>query len=39
MLGYDKPLEWKRDETGLRVKLPKQKPSPHAVALKIVPKE
>ncbi len=39
LLGHDQPLEWKRDESGLRVKLPEKKPAPYAIAIKIVPKE
>jgi len=34
LLGSE-PVEWSRDETGLRVKMPTQKPCDHAFALKI----
>jgi len=35
MLGVDRPLEWSRDENGLRVQMPAQKPCEHAFVLKI----
>jgi len=35
LLGSEEPVEWSRDETGLRVKMPTQKPCDHAFALKI----
>jgi len=35
LLGYRGKLEWSQDGQGLRVKLPSQQPSEHAVALKI----
>jgi alpha-L-fucosidase len=35
MLGIDEPLEWSRDASGLRVKMPGRKPCDHAFALKI----
>jgi len=37
LLGSDEPLEWIRNETGLRVKMPKSKPCDHAFTLKIRP--
>jgi len=35
LLGADGALEWTRDETGLRVKLPGDLPCEHAIVLKI----
>jgi len=35
LLGLDEPIEWSRDETGLRVKMPAKKPCSHAFTLKI----
>jgi len=35
LLGYPGKLKWKQDETGLKVQLPAEKPSDHAVAFKI----
>ncbi|MCS7120173.1 MAG: alpha-L-fucosidase [Nitrososphaerota archaeon] len=39
LLGSDKPVEWTRDSSGLRVKLPKNKPCEYAVTVKIILKE
>jgi hypothetical protein len=38
MLGVKKPLSFSRDEKGLTVQLPEQKPCDLAVVLKIVGK-
>jgi alpha-L-fucosidase len=35
MLGADEPLQWTRNEDGLKVKMPKQKPCEYAYILKI----
>ena len=35
LLGFPGKLKWTRDESGLRVQMPEQKPSEYAVALKI----
>jgi alpha-L-fucosidase len=35
LLGFPGKLKWTRDESGLRVQMPEQKPSEHAVALRI----
>jgi len=35
LLGYSGKLRWTRDQSGLRIQLPEQKPSEHAVAFKI----
>jgi len=35
LLGSEEPVEWTRDETGLRVKMPKQKPCNYAYTLKV----
>jgi alpha-L-fucosidase len=35
LLGSEKPIEWSRDETGLRVKMPAQKSCDYAFVLKI----
>jgi alpha-L-fucosidase len=35
MLGVEGPLQWSRDEAGLRVAAPRELPCGHAVALKI----
>jgi alpha-L-fucosidase len=35
MLGADEPLQWTRNEDGLKVKMPKQKPCEYAYTLKI----
>ncbi len=35
MLGHDGRLEWKQDGGALRVRMPSQKPSEHAVTLKV----
>jgi len=39
MLGHKGPLTWSRGARGLRVKLPAERPSEHAFALKITPKK
>jgi alpha-L-fucosidase len=36
MLGSDQPLSWTRDEEGLKVKLPAEKPCEHAYTLKLI---
>ncbi len=38
LLGSEKPIEWTRDKTGLKVKMPKQKPCNYAFTLKITKK-
>jgi len=38
LLGSTGPLNWKREEAGLRVTLPAQKPCDHAYVLKITPR-
>lgn len=38
MLGSAAPLQWQRDEGGLRVKMPAEKPCDHAYVLKIMKK-
>jgi alpha-L-fucosidase len=35
LLGHSGKLKWTQDETGLRVQLPEQKPSDHAVTFRI----
>ena len=35
LLGYDEKLEWTQGPLGLRVRMPAQKPSEHAIALKV----
>ena len=35
LLGYEGKLEWTQNESGLSIKLPKEKPCQHAFALKI----
>ncbi|MEM1581815.1 MAG: alpha-L-fucosidase [Candidatus Bathyarchaeia archaeon] len=35
LLGMDEPLEWVRNEDGLKVKMPKEKPCEHAYTLRI----
>jgi alpha-L-fucosidase len=35
LLGHKGKLKWTQDDTGLKVELPEQKPSEHAVTLKI----
>ncbi len=35
MLGYDGPIEFNRDNEGLKVKMPGKKPCDHAIVLKI----
>jgi alpha-L-fucosidase len=35
LLGYKGKLKWTQDEAGLRVELPEEKPSEHAVTLKV----
>jgi alpha-L-fucosidase len=35
LLGYDGTLEWKQDETGLRIRLPGKKPCDYAVAFRV----
>jgi alpha-L-fucosidase len=35
LLGSEEPVEWSRDEAGLRVKMPTRKPCDYAYALKI----
>jgi alpha-L-fucosidase len=35
LLGYKGRLKWTQDEKGLTVQLPDQKPSDHAVTLKL----
>ena len=35
LLGFPGTLKWTRDESGLHVQMPEQKPSEPAVALKI----
>ncbi|MEM2456374.1 MAG: alpha-L-fucosidase [Candidatus Bathyarchaeia archaeon] len=35
MLGVEEPLQWTRNEDGLRVKMPERKPCEHAYTLKI----
>jgi len=39
LLGAREPLQWSRGANGLRVKLPAEKPSEHALVLKITPKK
>lgn len=36
MLGHSGKLKWTRDDAGLRVEMPPEKPSDHAITLKIV---
>jgi alpha-L-fucosidase len=36
MLGHKGKLKWTRDDAGLRVEMPPEKPSDHAITLKIV---
>ncbi|MGQ9596184.1 MAG: alpha-L-fucosidase C-terminal domain-containing protein [Thermoproteota archaeon] len=36
LLGHDKPVEWSRDERGLRIKMPAEKPCSYAVVAKII---
>ena len=36
LLGYSGKLKWTQDETGLRIQLPADPPSEHAMALKII---
>jgi alpha-L-fucosidase len=35
LLGFPGKLEWKQAENGLTVEMPGQKPSDHAIALKV----
>jgi alpha-L-fucosidase len=35
LLGFKGKLNWTQDERGLTVQMPPQKPSDHAIALKI----
>src|ERR1035438_4998895 len=35
LLGHHGKLSWKQDESGLRVEMPPEKPSSHAITLKI----
>lgn len=35
LLGYGGPLEWIQDETGLKIRVPEQKPSKHAIAFRV----
>jgi alpha-L-fucosidase len=35
LLGFKGKLKWTQDEAGLRVELPEEKPSDHAVTLKV----
>ena len=35
MLGYEGKLDWKQDANSLKVQMPSQKPSDHAVTLKV----
>ena len=35
LLGFKGKVKWTQDENGLTVQLPEQKPSDHAVTLKI----
>jgi len=35
LLGHKGKLKWTQDESGLRVELPEEKPSDHAVTLKV----
>jgi len=36
LLGIDAKLQWTQAEDSLRVKMPNQKPSDHAYALKVI---
>jgi hypothetical protein len=36
LLGYKGKLKWTQDEAGLKVEMPEEKPSDHAVTLKVV---
>jgi alpha-L-fucosidase len=38
LVGAREPVRWLRDESGLRVEMPSQKPCEHAVALRITPR-
>ena len=38
LLGAKEPVRWSRGKTGLRVRLPEQRPCEAACVLKIVPK-
>jgi len=35
LLGYDEKVEWSQEAAGLRVRMPAQKPSDHAITLKV----
>ncbi|RLF01826.1 MAG: alpha-L-fucosidase, partial [Thermoprotei archaeon] len=39
LLGYPHPPEWVLDDTGLRVKLPEEKPCRNALVIKVVAKK
>jgi len=39
LLGCDTPIQWSRDEGGLKVQLPAHKPCEHAYVLKITSKK
>jgi alpha-L-fucosidase len=35
LLGFKGKLKWTQDEAGLKVEMPEEKPSDHAVTLKV----
>jgi len=35
LLGFKGKLQWKQEEAGLKVQMPAQKPSDHAICLKV----
>jgi hypothetical protein len=35
LLGFKDKVQWTQDENGLTVQMPHQKPSDHAIALKV----
>ncbi len=35
LLGFNGPLKWTQDASSLRVAMPPQRPSDHAIALKV----
>jgi alpha-L-fucosidase len=35
LLGHSGKLKWTRDESGLKIELPKKKPCEHAVAFRV----
>jgi alpha-L-fucosidase len=36
LLGFKGKVKWTQDQNGLTVQMPQQKPSEHAIALKII---